>query len=256
MSSSTTPSQEHEATELYAQPQPDQPVADRTNQVIELDDYERAALAHELREYADYREGDLYLDTNERAAELSADPSYAYDEQAVAEGLEHEHSQIAQLQQEQVAAASPYRDLADQVEQTGRLDLTDEAVRSDVTEVINNASWQFGGDEQVTPPPTMRRVVEAVEASRRPDQERAARIHPHPTDGLREDARARDSADDATLERAQTAAAPERGETVAGRLRRVLADVHARRETAPRDEAERHRREEQSRDSHGRGLER
>ena len=77
---------------------------------------------------------------------VSYDPTYAYDEQARAEALEREQEQIDQFQQQQVAAASPYRELADHVEQTGRLDLTDDAVRRDVTEVIENTGWRVDGD--------------------------------------------------------------------------------------------------------------
>lgn len=184
---------EHDGTEQ------EHPVAERDDQVLDLDEAERSALADELRKYADYREGDLDLDTRERAAELSNDPTYAYDEQATTEALEQEQEQIGQFQQEQVAAASPYRELADQVEQTGRLDLTDDAVRRDVTEVIENTGWRLDGDAQDAPPQPMQRVVEAVQAES---------VGAHGTDELREDAPARSSADDAT---------PERDEAVADR---------------------------------------
>lgn len=148
----------------------EQPVAQRDDQVLDLDEAERSALADELRKYADYREGDLDLDTSERAAELSNDPTYAYDEQATTEALEQEQEQIGQFQQEQIAAATPYRELADQVEQTGRLDLTDDAVRRDVTEVIDRAGWRLDGDAQDAPPQPMQRVVEAVQAPRPQEQ--------------------------------------------------------------------------------------
>lgn len=222
---------EHDGTEQ------EQSVAERDDQVLDLDEAERSALADELRKYADYREGDLDLDTRERAAELSNDPTYAYDEQATTEALEQEQEQIGQFQQEQIAAASPYRELADQVEQTGRLDLTDDAVRRDVTEVVENTGWRLDGDAQDAPPQPIQRVVEAVQAPRPQEQPQhdqvpqqaaperdeydepvqADSVGAHGTDELPEDAPARSSADDATVEHNQPAATAERDEAVADR---------------------------------------
>lgn len=248
---------EHDGTEQ------EHPVAERDDQVLDLDEAERSALVDELRKYADYREGDLDLDTRERAAELSNDPTYAYDEQATTEALEQEQEQIGQFQQEQVAAASPYRELADQVEQTGRLDLTDDAVRRDVTEVIENTGWRLDGDAQDAPPQPMQRVVEAVQAPRPQEQPQhdqapqqaaperdeydepvqAESVGAHGTDELREDAPARSSADDATAEHDQPAATADRDEAVTDRgghsqQREAPAPVADRppRQLSPRDE--------------------
>lgn len=148
--------------------------------ILNLDEAERAALADELRKYAAYREGDLDLDTSERGAELRDDPTYAYDEEARAEALEWEQEQIDQFQQQQVAAASPYRELADHVEQTGRLDLTDDAVRRDVTEVIENTGWRVDGDVQDAPPQPMWRVVDAVAFPPHPDRDASLRLGADP----------------------------------------------------------------------------
>lgn len=240
-----------------------QPEVHEDHQVLDLDEGERSAVADELRKYADYSEGDLDLDTRELAGELSNDPTYAYDEQATSEALEQEQERIGQVQQEQVAAATPYRELADQVEQTGRLDLTDDAVRRDVTEVIDNAGWRLDGDAQDAPPQPMQRVVEVVQAPRQQEQpqhdqapQRAAperdeydepvqaeSVGVHGTDELREDAPARSSAEDATPEHDQPAATAERDEAVADRgghsqQREAPAPVADRppRQLSPRDE--------------------
>lgn len=250
---------EHDGTEQ------EQPVAERDDQVLDLDEAERSALADELRKYADYREG--YLDPgealSERAAELSNDPTYAYDEQATAEALEQEQEQIGQFQQVQIAAGDPYRELADQVEQTGQLDLTDDAVCRDVAEVIDNAGWRLDGDGLAPTPQPMQRVVEAVQAPRPQEQPQhdqapqqaaperdeydepvqAEGVGAHGTDELREDAPARGTAEDSAPEHDEAAATRERDEAVADRgghsqQRETPAPVADRppRQLSPRDE--------------------
>lgn len=134
--------------------------------VLELNNIERRALAHKLRTYADYREGDLHFDLNERAAELRDDPAYAYSQDAIQSELRSEEEAMRRLNQKLAVAASPYRQLADQIEATGRLNLADSDIRRDVTEVIDNTGWEVGEDAYVLPPEPMRRVVEAVQAPR------------------------------------------------------------------------------------------
>lgn len=134
--------------------------------VLELNNVERVALATELRKYADYREGDLSFDLGERAAELHTDPTYAYSQDAIESELRREEEVMRRINQKFAVAASPYRDLADQVEATGRLNLADSDIRRDVTEVIDNTGWEVGEDPFRLPPEPMRRVVEAVQAPR------------------------------------------------------------------------------------------
>lgn len=134
--------------------------------MLELNESERTALVGELRRYADYREGDLNpaVAEDELRGDLRADPTYAYDSDAMDQAVSKAAERWEQFTQERVSEAAPYRDLADQVEHTGRLDLSTTSTRRDVADVIDNTGWDLS-DPGAQPPPEMRRVVEAHEVA-------------------------------------------------------------------------------------------
>lgn len=106
---------------------------------LELSDGERAALAEALTEHGDYlTSGTEDLDTRERAAELQADPTYAYNSDLFDQEIEREEAHIARLQQDAAEMAQPFHDLASQVEQSGRLDLADPQQRSLASQALEN----------------------------------------------------------------------------------------------------------------------
>ncbi len=132
-------------------------------QVLDLDKAEREALAHELRSYADYIEGGLTFDTSEDEAlysfELSQDATYASDEKAFNEAIDEYRERAAGHEERAAQVVMPWRDLADQVEQTGKLDLTDADARLHVAEVLDNRGWQSLSEI----PQPLHRIVQAVQ---------------------------------------------------------------------------------------------
>lgn len=104
---------------------------------LELSDGERAALAQALTEHGDYlTSGTEDLDTRERAAELQADPTYAYNSDLFDQEIEREEAYIVRLQQDASEMAQPFHDLASQVERSGRLDLADPQQRAVVSDAL------------------------------------------------------------------------------------------------------------------------
>lgn len=132
---------------------------------MQLTEDESTTLVRELRSYVRRRGiGDPVAAHGELAAELSADPTYAYNPAAFDAALERENQRIERLSQDAAHQGDPYFVLADQIEQTGQLDLTESGTRKLVTEVVADTGWKVGGDPLDEPPADMHHVVHVVQA--------------------------------------------------------------------------------------------
>src|SRR5699024_5038112 len=88
-------------------------------------------------------------------------------------GLAAELRKFADRQEGDLAKNSPHRDLADELEKSGVLDLNDADARQQVQDVIQAAGWNLDSSES-TPPPEIRRVVDAASS----DPDRAEKLTP------------------------------------------------------------------------------
>lgn len=137
---------------------------------LELSDVERAALAQALTEHGDYlTSGTEGLDTRERAAELQADPTYAYNSDLFDQEIEREEAHIARIQQDASEMARPFHDLASQVEQSGRLDLADPQQRSLASQALENHI--DAARDGVTVDPALERVTGTLAGTTAPQRQ-------------------------------------------------------------------------------------
>ncbi|MBW3069624.1 hypothetical protein GZ998_08935 [Actinomyces sp. 594] len=152
-----------------------------SDQVVDLNEAEARAVACELRRYSDMQGGfDIDVAMVEARAELSADPAYAYTHEAYERKLAEVEQQAQRLEDQATDAATPFYQLADDIEQSRQINLGDAVVRGPLVEVIDHAGWSLD-DKYAQPPTDMRRVVQATRAADRA----AERSRPNGRDATR-----------------------------------------------------------------------
>ena len=135
---------------------------------MELTQNEADSLASALRQYARMVSpvGDLDQDLAEHRADLAYDPTYAYDPAAIEAELERTVEEYDERLAGWADRGAHFDDLAEVVASRRQLDLSDEATRPLVEEVIEYAGWVVDGEEGDQPPADLRKVVAAVQSPR------------------------------------------------------------------------------------------
>lgn len=134
--------------------------AEQSAGVLKLHVPERALLAGALREYAEYRDGEMLVDR--LSSELGFDWDWAYGTDVVEAGLGREHADVNEFEVRKVDAALWCRKLADELWQTGRFDPRDPRTRFVMTEVITEAGWEIHDDGWFGPFEELHRALDAV----------------------------------------------------------------------------------------------
>lgn len=148
----------------------------RNKPVLELDDYEREAVVDLLRAYAAMHEDLGYgVDSGvELRAALANDPTFAYSPEAIERAVANEERRLERLGRASAAYARPFRELGNQVDRNGTLNLSNASTCGRIAETIDYAGWTLH-DEYAHPPKELRRVVEAIELPPRPHHNHEAR---------------------------------------------------------------------------------
>lgn len=137
---------------------------------LELNPEERAAVAQALTDHGDEITSLTdNLDTSERAAELQADPTYAYDSDRFDKEIEREEAYIAQLQQDSIEQAQPFHDLASQVEESGRIDLADPQQRALASQALGDHIDAARDGETVDP--ALEKVTDKLAGTKQPQHQ-------------------------------------------------------------------------------------
>ena len=129
-----------------------------------LSDSERKVLVAGLISQAEMRDPELsepgFFDEREIYADLASDPTYFGDERATDAYVERERRSYNAFAESAAALGRPFTDLAEQVERTGRLDLTDRST----WDLVNDTVDDFGASKYPEAQSEWRRIVEAVDA--------------------------------------------------------------------------------------------
>lgn len=134
--------------------------------LLELEPAERDAIAAQVRNYADYREAAFgSFDDSETRADLSGDPAYGYDAEAMRRAVAEAEASHQRVEEMNRASIAPFRDLADQIERTGWVDLRDQSTWTLMNEVVDDTGYSVE-DQESRPPADIAKVVEATFAAR------------------------------------------------------------------------------------------
>lgn len=135
-----------------------------------LSDSERKALVAGLIYQAEQRDPGFDFDEWEIYADLASDPTYFGDERATDAYVERERRSYNAFAERAAALGRPFTDLAEQVERTGRLDLTDPSTWNLVNDSVDDCAVRNDPEAQSE----WRRIVEAVDAHSPQDRADAA----------------------------------------------------------------------------------
>lgn len=129
-----------------------------------LSDSDRKLLVAGLISQAEMRDPELrepgFFDEREIYADLASDPTYFGDERATDAYVERERRSYNAFAESAAALGRPFTDLAEQVERTGRLDLTDPST----WDLVNDTVEDYGARTYPEAQSEWRRIVEAVDA--------------------------------------------------------------------------------------------
>ena len=148
---------------------------------LDLADAERTGLVRELRRYGEMREDIAFGMADpgpELRFELSNDPTYYGLQSAADDVIGRAERDATQRLESELGQAAIWFDMADTVERTGQLDLTDPGTCSSVKEVLDNAGWYDPGPDNPIPD-DMARIADRTRAA---DTVHRPRHYPSPDD--------------------------------------------------------------------------